>query len=282
MSEEKGSTELVEVQNMPQVSSFEMTIDQAEQQIEKSLKMYELTSRVIAKLLDEKNRKDMYYMGELGGGKKKDDELPVINKQGTDKLIAFFKLKTTPEVTKIDGGYSVTVVGHDNVGNYITTGTGICTKHEKKYMWIKADDEDYKAANEEDRREITRRKRNGGSWQVKQIRTDERSIAHTLVSMAEKRARAAFLRKALPGLNDVSFEGEEPQVDYENTPPPNQMPEKDITAWAKTLKKSFTPEQIDEALNQIKGDKKLKGMTLDIKDAINTYLQDNFGGHQNA
>jgi hypothetical protein len=261
---------------LTQHDTFDMTVEQAEKQIEKSLQMYALAGKVINKLLDEK--KDMYYMGELSGGKKKDDELPVINKQGVDKLISFFKIETIPKVEQIDGGYKVTVTGNTQHGKYITSGTGICTRYEKKYAWIKADEEEYKEASEENRRKKTGKSRYGkGTYEILQIKTDERSLAHTLISMAEKRARAALLRKALPGLNDVSFEGEESQVDYSKSEPiPDQMPDKDILAWTNSLKEAgYTTAQLEESFLAIKGDKKPRGMTLDMKDAINTHLKDN-------
>lgn len=285
MSENKCNENAVAVQEkgaLVEQGAFGMTFEQAEKNIENSLRMYRLATVVIKKLLDEK--KDMYYMSELGGGKGKKkkernpDELPVINKQGTDKLISFFKIETVPTESKIDGGYKVTVVGRDRHGNYIAAGTGICTKYEKKYMWIKADDEEYKEANAEDRREV-KRKGQYGDYKIKQIRTDERSIGHTLVSMATKRARAAFLRMALPGLNDVSFEGEEPQVNYgSDEPVKNQMKDDEITAFIDGLyEKGYEKKQVEEAFIAIKGDKKPKGMNLDLKDAIETHLKDNYG-----
>jgi uncharacterized Zn finger protein (UPF0148 family) len=266
---EEGNGHLIEQ------PAFGMTIEQAEEAIDKSLQMYALTKRVIGRLLVED---DSYYMSELKwGGERKPNEKSVVKKQGVDKLISFFKIQITEQQEEVRGGYKVIAIGCDSNGNYIASGTGICTTFEKKYKWIAADDEEYAVANEEDRREVERKGKYGKKYKVKQMKTEKEAIAHTLISMASKRARGAFLKKALPGASDFSFEGDEAQVNYSKPEPPqDQLSTDEITTFIQDLyDDGYSKKKVEEAFIAIKGNKKPAGMNLDLKDAIITYLKDN-------
>jgi hypothetical protein len=267
--------------------TFCMTIEQAKMQIGRELQMYALFREVAAKLLTEK---DKYYMSQLNNKywkEPKKDEAPVLKKQAVDKLISFFKIQLFPSEEKIDGGYQVTVVAKDSRGRYIGTGRGICTRYEKKYSWVKASDDEYVSANESDRR-VVEKKYDNKPYEVKQIKTDERGIAHTLSSMAEKRARAAFLRKLMPDLDDVCFEGEALESDfhYDNQEPPSSgdktMSDTEITAFYTQLKSKYKVADIKEAFRAITKSEKLGGMTVEQSLNITTYMFDNFGGELNG
>jgi hypothetical protein len=281
--ETEGNDIVMHSGNIVSEDAFQMTLEQANRQIGKELAMYELVHEVAEKLLKSD---DKYYMSQLNNDNWKEPkkgELPVLKKRAVDKLLSFFKIGMFPEVKKIDGGYEVTVVGRDRNGGYIGTGKGICTRYEKKFAWIKASDDEYAAANEEDRR-IVKREYKGRKYDNKQIKTDERSMAHTLTSMAEKRARAAFIRKLMPGLDSVSFEGEEYQGDYkfeddqkEPSPSDQVMTETEITDFYKGLKDQYKVDNIKEAFREITGDEKLGGTTHGQSLDINTYLKDNYG-----
>jgi hypothetical protein len=258
--------------------AFGMTIEQAREQIGYTLQMYELAKEVIARLIKPN---DVYYMSTISNpeNKPKDGEPRVFKKQAVDKLLGFFKIKVFPTEEKIDGGYKVTAVGEDSNGGYIATGVGTCTKYEKKYSWVKADDEEYAAANEEDRREI-QRKGKYGKYKSKQIKTDERAIAHTLISMATKRARAAFLRMAFPGLDDVMFEGEGEESDFQyddtkQTDDNTIMSESDISKFYKRLTKkgSYTKEEVSESMLSVLKRDKFGKLTIGESKVIESYLR---------
>lgn len=283
---------VTEVQgNVVSYDPFQMTLERAQRLIGKELQMYKLVREVAAKLL---KGSDKYYMSQLNNKdwkKPKKDELPVLKKKAVDKLLSFFKIGMFPEVKKIEGGYEVTAIGRDRNGGYIGTGKGICTRYEKKFSWIKASDEEYEAANEEDRR-IKIVKYDRSEYKNKQIKTDERSMAHTLISMAEKRARAAFLRKLMPDLDEVTFEGEVFQGDYEfedEQPAPSEsdkvMKSTEINKWYDELSKRYSLEDIQEAVQATRNKKTLTKMTKEQSLDIVTYLNDNAkpldGGHEN-
>jgi hypothetical protein len=220
MSDEKG---LVPVEEAREVSVFEpntafgVPMQVLKDSIEDNIAQYDLARIAIGKLLKE-NENDFYYQSEQNGGKRKPNEPIVVAKPGVDKLANFFKLRIVPTEEEIDGGFKVTAVGSDMHGNYIGTGFGRCTVYEPKYMWTAASDAEFVAADD-----INKRMKKTKWGPKKQVRTDARAIAHTLSSMATKRARAAFLRSAVPGLSGFNFEGEEHQVEYEDAPPAEPM-----------------------------------------------------------
>jgi hypothetical protein len=278
---------VVHQSNLVSEDAFQMTIEQAHNLITKERMMYDLVRKVASELLEGS---DKYYMSQLSAKNwkgPKPDEVPVLKKKGVDKLLTFFKIGMFPEIEKIDGGYQVTVIGRDRTGGYIGTGKGICTRFEKKFAWIKASDSEYADANEDERR-INVATYGNNTYKNKQIKTDERSMAHTLVSMAEKRARAAFLRKLMPDLDDVSFEGEAHESDFnyddiktDVSPDKQVMAESEIAAFYEVLKKKYRVQDIKEAFREITGDEKLGGTTEGQSLDITTYLQDNFGGAKN-
>ena len=275
MSENKEEAVVREGGELITKGAFGITIEQAREQIGHTLAMYKLVNEVANKLL---TNEDIYYMSTINNPKAepKENEPRVLTKGAVDKLLGFFRIKVFPTTKKIDGGYEVTIVGEDQNGNYIASGGGVCTKYEKKYSWIKADDEEYAAAAEVDRREV-KRKGQHGSYKVKQIKTDERAIAHTLISMAEKRARAAFCRKAFPGLNDVRLEGEGEESDYqytkdEQTESNTLMSESEIADFYTRLKDDHGAESIKKGMKEVLKRAKFGKLTRDEAEVLEKYL----------
>ena len=256
---------------------------QSPEQLRKSLELVaerrDIVKEVISKILQPD---DVYRMSDLRTFKSDAEhqdarakEKDILKKSAVDKIISFFKIKTYPTTTKIDGGYEVTIIGKDYNDNYINSGTGICTVHEKKYQWVKAEDIEYDEASPENRRELVRGY-GTKTYKTKQIKTDERAIAHTLISMATKRAEAAFLRKAFAGMfeEEISFEGEESQVDY-NAEDDNRkiLTDTERQSLNASLLKKVSKEELKAITDNLELPKPLTQEGAEIlKNAVNDYL----------
>mgnify|MGYP000895451160 CR=1 FL=1 len=134
-------------------------------------------------------KKDVHY-GIIPGCDK-----PSLYKPGAEKLLSTFQISVEPEVidlsTPDEARYRVLAHGvYRNTGVSVGTGIGECSSNEEKYKWRRAScDEEFDAAPEDRKRIKWGKTRNGGAYQVKQVRTEIADVANTILKMAKKRAQ---------------------------------------------------------------------------------------------
>jgi len=128
---------------------------------------------------------------------------PTLYKAGSEVLLTTFRVAVEPEVEDLSVGeevrYRVRAVGrHQNTGIVVGIGIGECSSNEEKYKWRDAIcDEEFEDTDESRRRVKYQKKRNGGHWKRKQIRTEPADVANTVLKMAKKRAQIDLTLTAL-------------------------------------------------------------------------------------
>lgn len=134
--------------------------------------------------------KDGQHYGVIQGCGNK----PVLLKAGAEKLMATFKLGVDPQVEVEDTGDSLTyrvTAKLFNIadGNFVGSGVGEASTLEDKYNWkASVSDAEWKAVAE-DRKRIKYSASNP-TWDgmTKQVRTNYKDVANTVLKMAKKRA----------------------------------------------------------------------------------------------
>lgn len=119
---------------------------------------------------------------------------PVLLKSGAEKLMATFKLGVDPEIEVEDTGDSLTYRVRAKLfniadGNFVGCGVGEASTLEDKYNWkASVSDAEWNAIAEDRKRIKYAKPYNGWDGTTKQVRTNYRDVANTVLKMAKKRA----------------------------------------------------------------------------------------------
>lgn len=124
-------------------------------------------------------------------GKIPGTQAPSLYKPGAEKLMSIFRLVADPEVEDLsrdgEAHYRVKVKIYTANGILLGAGIGECSSQEEKYSWRKSlCDEEFDTTSVE-RRRVKFSKSYGKIEQVKQVRTNPRDVANTVLKMAKKR-----------------------------------------------------------------------------------------------
>lgn len=145
--------------------------------------------RILDELLKHIMIKDTHY-GTIPGTQK-----PTLYKPGSEKILSTFRIAATPgEVTDLSTDdevrYRVRVDATAQAdGTFLGSGIGECSSDEEKYKWRKP------VCNEEfdetaiDRRREVWKKYEGKPYKQKQVRTNPKDVANTVLKMAKKRGQ---------------------------------------------------------------------------------------------
>lgn len=119
---------------------------------------------------------------------------PVLLKSGAEKLMATFKLGVDPEIEVEDSGDSLTYRVRAKLfniadGNFVGCGVGEASTLEDKYNWkASVSDAEWNAVAEDRKRIKYAKPYQGWDGTTKQVRTNYRDVANTVLKMAKKRA----------------------------------------------------------------------------------------------
>lgn len=134
--------------------------------------------------------KDGTHYGIIPGTQK-----PTLYKAGSEQILVTFRLGVDPEVIDLTTGdeirYRVACHVYIQATNQrIGTGVGEASTSEEKYRWRAAVcQEEFDETPEDRRRKKWQRKREGGAYQINQVRTQPADLANTVLKMAKKRAQ---------------------------------------------------------------------------------------------
>lgn len=128
---------------------------------------------------------------------------PTLYKAGSEVLLTTFRVAVDPEVIDLSDDehvrFRVIARGvHQTSGIVIGAGVGECSSAEEKYCWRDAIcDEEFDDTDPDRRRVKYQKKRGGGHFTRKQIRTNPADVANTVLKMAKKRAQIDLTLTAL-------------------------------------------------------------------------------------
>lgn len=124
---------------------------------------------------------------------------PTLYKAGAEKLCMTFRIAdeyriedlSTPDLIR----YRVTCIGrHQITGIELGSGVGEGSTNEEKYRWRAAVcDEEFDNTPANMRRVKYGKKKGGGFYTTKQVRTEPADLANTVLKMASKRAKMAMV-----------------------------------------------------------------------------------------
>ncbi|MFA6093952.1 MAG: hypothetical protein WC986_13520 [Elusimicrobiota bacterium] len=152
---------------------------------------------------------------------------PSLLKPGAEKIAVLFQIRVDHEVmyellTDEEVSYRVRATAKSRDGAELGCTEGVCSTREKKYRWrAPVHPKEWEAQPEHRRRVFW--KKNGDEYI--QVRTDPGEMAHTILSMAEKRAFVAVI-KLVTGASDIFAQAED-APDDEPAPikQPNSRPQ---------------------------------------------------------
>ena len=145
-------------------------------------------TRKVAEVMKAVMKAEVHY-GVIPGTQK-----PTLYQPGAEKLLMTFQLAPDLQIEDLSDGDSiryrvVAEIRHVPSGEIVGVGVGEASSNEDKYRWRRAVcNEEWEATPEDRRRERYGKKRGGGHFTVKQIRTEPADIANTVLKMAKKRA----------------------------------------------------------------------------------------------
>ena len=147
--------------------------------------------------------KDVHY-GIIPGTNK-----PTLYKPGSEKILSTFRIAAYPrdveDLSTFDEiRYRVKVHGVAMENDQVLFGVGIgeCSSSEDKYRWRKPVCDAEFDETPEDRKRVAWKKKQGGAYQQKQVRTNPSDVANTILKMAKKRAQIDMTLTAT-GASDV-------------------------------------------------------------------------------
>ena len=145
--------------------------------------------RVLKELLDHIMLKNVHY-GTIPGTQK-----PTLYKPGSEKILSTFRIAAAPSniedlSTEDEVRYRVTVSGTAQAsGIFLGAGIGECSSDEEKYKWRKpVCEKEFEDAPIDRRREVWK-KTEGRPYLLKQVRTNPKDVANTVLKMAKKRSQ---------------------------------------------------------------------------------------------
>ena len=119
---------------------------------------------------------------------------PTLLKPGAETLLVTFRISGEPIIedlsTPDEARYRVNIQAKSIVTQaFLGSGIGECSSHEEKYRWRKAIcKEEFDETAEDRKRMKWGRKKDGGTYQIQQVRTNKADLANTVLKMAKKRA----------------------------------------------------------------------------------------------
>lgn len=147
----------------------------------------------IQRVMEAVMKKDVHY-GVVPGTDK-----PALFKPGAETLCKTFHIAPSFKVEDLSTAeyfrYRVTCIGtHQESGIVLGEGMGAASSMEEKYKWRRAVcDEEFELTEESRRRVKFGKKRDGGTYRVKQVRAEAADIDNTVLKMACKRASVAMV-----------------------------------------------------------------------------------------
>jgi hypothetical protein len=121
---------------------------------------------------------------------------PTLYKAGAEKICAMFLLGVDPEVNDLstpdlECRFRVRVrLFHTVTDTTVGYGVGEASTLEEKYRWRAAVcDEEFEQTDPGDKRIAYKKKKGGGHYTVRQVRTNPADLANTVLKMAKKRAQ---------------------------------------------------------------------------------------------
>jgi len=188
--------------------------------------------RVLKELLDHIMIKDVHY-GTIPGTKK-----PTLYKPGSEKILSTFRIAAAPSniedlSNEDEVRYRVTVSGTaQSSGIFLGAGIGECSSDEEKYKWRKpVCENEFEDAAIDRRREVWK-KTEGRPYLLKQVRTQPKDVANTVLKMAKKRSQIDMTLTVTAAsdvfdqdLEDLSPEVREGIVNEEGKKPPISPPQ---------------------------------------------------------
>jgi len=146
--------------------------------------------RILDELLKHIMIKDTHY-GTIPGTQK-----PTLYKPGSEKILSTFRIAASPgEVTDLSTDdevrYRVRVDGTAQADQtFLGSGIGECSSDEEKYKWRKpVCDAEWDETAIDRRREVWKRGEKGSTYKLKQVRTNPKDVANTVLKMAKKRGQ---------------------------------------------------------------------------------------------
>lgn len=170
-------------------------------------------------------KKDTHY-GVLPGCQQ-----PTLYKAGSEVLLSTFRIAVEPEIEDLSSDdeihYRVRALGrHQSSGMVVGIGIGECSSSEEKYKWRNSIcDEEWDNTPEHLRRIKYGKRRGGGHYTVKQVRTQPADLANTILKMAKKRAQIDLTLTATAASDIFSQDKDDRPPESEEERPQVAMPQ---------------------------------------------------------
>lgn len=200
---------------------------------------------VIQEVMKSVMQKDTHY-GKIPGCDKE-----TLYKAGSEVLLTTFRIAVEPVVEDLSTTdvirYRVKTIGkHQTTGIIVGVGIGECSSDEDKYKWRSSIcDKEYEQTPEDRKRIKFARKKGGGHYEVKQIRTNPADIANTVLKMAKKRSQVDLTLTSTAASDIFTQDIEDLPEGYlddieSQDNPPKQLPpcsdfEKNFPVWKKLI-----------------------------------------------